>query len=463
MPNPNQRSLSLFDVIGMIVGIVVGTGIYETAPLVFRFAGSSSASLLAWTLGGVLTLIGALCYAELATKYPRRGGDYVFIQRAFGNIPAFLFAWAQLSILISGSMGMMAFVFAHYMAYVFSLPEEASLYLAMSSIVALTLTNLMGLKVGKTTQNTIAVLNVLGLFVLVAAGLWLFFTSQSVPVVSTTSSHGSYGSFGLAMIFVLYTYGGWNDAVFVTSHMQDKNRNIPRALLGGTAVVMALYLCVNLAYLVGLGYDEASNAKAIAAELLGRVLGDFGAVTMAFLVMFAALGSVNGLIFTGARIYVSFGEDFRIFRILGQWNESKQSPQAAILIQSLMSLGWIAIIGSKMGRDFLSYFFVLLKLPSLEWEGYGGFATLMKCTAPVFWFFFLMTGISLMVLRYKDKNTQSGFSVPFYPLTPLLFCAMCAYMLYSSIDYAGSLTIFGVLVLFIGVSIYFLDKKLSKY
>lgn len=442
--------LGLMDAVSLIIGIVIGAGIYETAPFILSCVSGPGEAMLVWTLGGVLSVVGALCYAELATTYPRVGGDYFFQRRAFGPGTAFLFSWSQLTVIMSGSIGLMAFVFADYAVRLFGLQPGDAPWLAVASVVVLSVANIVGLQSGKRTQNLLTLLKGLGLVAIVLAG---FFWPQAPRPAPATASGGGPG-FGLALILVLYTYGGWNDAAFVVAEMKDKRRNIPRALLAGTAGVALIYLLVNAAYLNGLGFEAAKSSRAIAADVLQGPLGSAGAGLMSALVMLSALGAVNGLILTGARIYAAAGADFPAFSLLGRWHSRRGTPVAALVAQMVITLVLVLLVGHDAGRALLAAVISSLGFGAVSWEGHGGFDTLLKCTAPVFWLFFLLTGIALFVLRAKDRGIERPFTVPLYPVLPLVFCGMCAYMLYSAIDYAGALSLIGLVVLVVGGGVF---------
>jgi basic amino acid/polyamine antiporter, APA family len=451
-----QSHLGLWDAVSIIVGIVIGAGIYETAPTILNFAGSPAKAMLAWTLGGLLSVIGALCYAELATTYPRQGGDYFFLQRAYGPWAGFLFSWSQLTVIMTGSIGLMAFVFADYAVRLFGAGTHLAPAFAVAAVVVLSLANIAGLKSGQRTQNVLTVLKVVGLMAIVMAG---FFWPQTdaAPAPSTLPAGG--GMFGLAMIFVLYTYGGWNDAAFVVAEMKDKNRNIPRALLLGTGGVAVVYLLINAAYLNALGYDGARNAKAIAAEVLQGPFGDAGARAMSLLVMISALGALNGLILTGARIYAAAGNDFALFAPLGRWHPRLGTPVTSVLLQMIITFVMIWLVGTVAGRNLIDSSLAVIGFEPFSWDGHGGFDSLLKCTAPVFWLFFLLTGFSLFTLREKDRHLERPFSVPLYPVLPIIFCNTCGYMLYSASTYAGRLALLGLIPVALGAAVFLLSGQ----
>jgi len=453
-------NLGMWDAVSIIVGIVVGAGIYQTAPTIFKLAGGPGLMLSVWAIGGLLALIGALCYAELATTYPYAGGDYVYLSRAYGRWLGFLFGWAQLAVILTANIGMMCFVFADYGVRLFQAEPAWGWLWAGSAVLVLTFLNILGIQAGKTTQNLLTAAKVVGLGAIVVAGLCWPSTASLEPVVDPTRQI----DLPTALVIIMFVYGGWNDAAYVAAEVRDGHRNIPRALLLGTGSIMLIYLLVNFAYLRGLGYQAASESKAIAADVLAGPLGAWGEKGMCLLVMISALGAANGLIFTGARVALKLGREHALFHWLGRWNARRGAPYVALLTQAAISLAMIVMVGLKAGQNILNHLFSLAALPKVDWVGTNGFETLLQCTTPVFWFFFLLTGLSLFILRFKDADrlTRRPFSVPLYPLTPLLFCATCIYMLYSSINFGKTLGLVGASLLVIGLPLYALSELMEK-
>ncbi|MFV1967228.1 MAG: APC family permease, partial [Pirellulaceae bacterium] len=449
--------LSPWDGISIIIGIVVGVSIYKAPSLIFNNVAGPWQAMGVWVLGGVLSLIGALCYAELTTTYPRSGGDYVYLTRAFGRWVGFLFGWAQLVAILTGSIGAMAYVFADYAIQLmqgspWDVGPSFAAWLAAGAVALLTAVNVLGVLVGKTVQNVLTLAKLLGVSGIVVAG---FVWGGSEPLTVTQPIRGP--GLGLAMIFVLYTYGGWNDAAFVAAEVKNRKKNLPRVLLLGTGSIMVIYLLVNAGYMWGLGFEGVRASAAPAADLLQKAVGDWGAKGMCLLVMISALGAVNGMIFTGSRVYMSLGVDHRVFAALGRWHPTLKSPVWALLISAAVCLLMITTVGTEPGRNTLDNAMALFGLPGLPWNNYGGgFDTLVSATAPVFWTFFLLTGLSLFALREIDRDVERPFSVPFYPFTPFVFCVTSVYMLYSSLTYAKQLALIGMVPLALGVPLYFI-------
>lgn len=449
------QRLGLWDAVSIIVGIVVGTAIFKSPMLVFQNVAGPWQGLGAWALGGVLSLCGALCYAELTTTYPENGGDYEYLSRAFGRWVGFLFGWAQLTVILSGSIGIMAYAFADYCVKMTGLPAGAIAWLATAAVLSLTFINVLGAVAGKITQNVLSVIKVAGMSMVVVAGAWASATASHAPAAAAGSSGAS---FGLAMVFVLYAFGGWNDAAFVAAEVRDPRRNLPRALLLGIAGVTVIYLAVNAAYLGALGFEAARNSPVPAADVLERVLGSWGARVISGLVMLSALGAINGMILTGSRVYARLGQEHRVFAWLGSWSKKSAAPIASLLAQAAMTLVLILAVGTQRGRDTFDLALKGMGLEALPWAMYfGGFETLVAGTAPVFWGFFLLTGLSLFVLRAKDQGRPRQFAVPFFPIPPIIFCAACAYMLYSSLVYARLLVLLGLVPLALGLPLYWMS------
>ena len=438
MNDPSQSrlasSLSTVDVVALTVGVVIGASVFETPALVAGNTGSGWAALLAWTLGGGVSIVGALCYAELTTAYPHAGGDYFYFQRAFGDWLAFLFAWARLVVIQTGSIALLAFVFGDYATELWPIGAQysPSIYAALA-VAGLTLLNALGVRQGKHVQRGLTVATIVGLLVLIGAGLFLVPESAGQAAAPGASdggaSGGEAGSFGMAMVFVLLTYGGWNEAAYLSAEVRDLRHDMTRGLLGSLGLITGLYLLVNWAYLQGLGLAGMAGSEVVAADLMRAAFGAPGAKLISLLVVAAALSSTNATIFTGARTSFALGRDVRFFRFLGRWDTGTETPANALLVQGAVALGLVGV--GAWTRQ--------------------GFEAMVDYTAPVFWLFFGLAGAALFVLRRIEPETDRPFRVPLYPAVPLLFCAACLYMLWSSVAYAGAGALLGVGVLLAGI------------
>ena len=424
-----KKELSVFDSTCIIVGIIIGAGIYETAPTIAACMGSWIGMLGIWLAGGLLALTGALCYAELATTYPYEGGDYVYLRRAYGNWAGYLFGWCQLAIIRPGDIALMAFIFSRYAQRIFQFTNSGLIYTA-SVIIVLTVINAAGVRQGKWTQNILTVVKVLGLLAIVAAAILAPGTAPSVG----GSGAFTVGGLKLALILVLFTFGGWNEMAYVAAEVKRPQRNIVRALVIGTVAVTALYVLVNGAFLHALGYAKMAASEAVAVETIAAVFPETAARAVSILVCVSTLGAANGLIFTGARISYKMGTRHTLFRAMGRWNQHLGTPVWALIVQACLSLA-IALLA-------------------------GSFIDTILYTAPVVWLFFLATGLSVFVLRRKDPGTRRPYKVTGYPITPIIFCTCSVFMFCTCMSYAFMKKPVGLLIsvsaLLTGILVYWL-------
>jgi amino acid transporter len=320
----------------------------------------------------------------------------------------------------------------------------------------LTLINAVGMTVGKSLQNLLSLAKVLGLLGVVASGL----AGRTNSIATERAEPTILGpGFGLAMVFVLYAYGGWNHAVLVTAEVRDPRRNLPRALAGGVSAVTIVYLAVNAAYLVGLGFDEARRSPTPASDLVARAFGPAGGRFLSLLVITSALGAVNGMILTGRALFATLAaDDPPLARRLA--TKPRLIPILSLGILAGCSLLLLFLVGTESGRAMVDFPPRSMGLHTLPWHEFpGGFELLVAASAPVFWFFFLLTALALFVLRNKEPDQVRPFLVPFYPWTPLLFGAASAYMLYSSLEYARWLAIAGVVPVLLAIPLYLLARR----
>ena len=408
-----RPTLGLFDAIAIIVGIVIGAGIFRAPSIVAGSVSSEGVFIALWIAGGIISLVGALCYAELGSAHPHAGGEYHFLRRAYGNSLSFLFAWARMAVVQTGAIAAIAFVFGDYATELLPLGPKSSVIYALIAVVALTALNILGTKESKTLQNVLTISLLLGMAAAIIAGL--MGGSAAPPVARGAAASGPPFS-QLALIFILLTYGGLNEAAYITAEVRDPRRNIVRALVIGILTVTVLYVLLNVAYVNVLGLEGMKASKALAADLMDATLGGAGAIVLSVIVIAASLSTLNATVFTGSRTNYAFGRDYAMFSALGRWRDGANAPVNALLVQGAIAL--LLVLLSSTTPD--------------------GFETMVAYTAPAFWLFFMLTGISLFILRRQRPDQPQPFRVPLYPVTPLIFVAMCAFMLWSSASYALS-------------------------
>ncbi|MFC3126583.1 APC family permease [Pseudoroseomonas globiformis] len=435
-PTIQPGSLSPFDAIVILVGIVVGIGIFRTPSLVAANVGSEAAFLGIWLLGGLITLIGALCYAELSAAHPQSGGEYHFLSRAYGRPVAMLFGWARGTVIQTGAIAGIGFVLGDYAATLWPLgPQGPAIYAALS-ILALTAINIAGTYQSKNLQIVVTLIEIGAILAIVAFGLLGTAVNGAVPATSpATPPDGA--ALGLALIFVLLTYGGWNEAAYLTGEVRDAPRNIARVFIVGTVVLVAIYLAVNAALLATLGLDGLRASDAVAADMMRSVAGDAGAGLVSAAILVAAISTLNATIFTGARSAAALAHDISWLAAAGQWNARRRTPARGLVLQAAISL---ALVGfGAVTQD--------------------GFRAMVDYAAPVFWGFMLLTGFALFVLRRREPDRVLPWRVPLYPLTPALFCLSCGYMLHASLAHTGAGALIGLAVLAAGTPLLLFRRR----
>jgi amino acid transporter len=324
-----------------------------------------------------------------------------------------------------------AYLFGDYMSRVIPLGPQSSAIWAVIVVAVLTLVNWAGIREGKLTQNFFTFLECSGLVIIVVAGF--AFAPDPEPVAASAGGAPWYmgAGIGSAMIFVLFTYGGWNDAAYISAEVRDRKRNMARALLFSIGIVTVLYVLVNIAYLKGLGYGPMSRSDAVAADLLKRAWGPFGEKLISVMIAIAALTSVNGSMIVGARSNFALGQDWPVFGFLARWDAKSGSPRVAMLVQGAIALA-LVIFGAFQN---------------------AGFKGLVEYSLPVFWGFFMLTGIALFILRFREPQAARPFPVPGYPVVPAIFVLTCAALLWSSLVYHGRHALVGLGVLAVGAVI----------
>jgi len=429
--------LTVPDGVLLVVGMVVGAGIFKAPSIVAGNVPDGLTFALVWIAGGIASLCGALVYTELSGRFPETGGEYRFLERAYGGGASFVFAWSRMTVVQTGAIAAVAYVFGDYAQQILSLGTRGAAIYAALGVVALTALNLVGTPQSKNLQKVLGATLLVALAAVAIAGL-----IAPPPAEASVATQPGAANLGLAMIFVLLTYGGWNEAAYIAGEVHEPRRHMLRILVGGILAVTALYLVVNLGYYSALGLAGMRDSTAVAADVMRRVAGDGGATAIALLVCVSALTTMNAATITGARMNYAFGRDFPMLGYLGAWREAGSTPANALLVQGALTL--LLVLAASFTPD--------------------GFSSMVAYTTPVFWTFFLACGVALFVFRARLGRPEN-FRVPLYPLVPLVFCGTCAYMLYSSINYVrfaasfGAAVLAGVVVMAIGIPLYLRARR----
>jgi APA family basic amino acid/polyamine antiporter len=410
------RHVTVAYLVMVAVAMVVGAGIFKSPSIVASGTGSFWWLIAAWTAGGLISMAGALCYAELATTFPNAGGDYHFLKRAYGNNLAFLFAWSRFAVINTGSLALLGFVLGDYANAVVTLGANGPAIYAFVSVALLTFFNLKSMYSNATADFALTGLEVAGVLIMVAAGLVLVVTGTPPLTIDGPAPADGPPSFGLALVFVLLAFGGWSEIATMSSEVKDSRRGMVKALVWSIIAITALFIAVNWAFWRGLGIEGLSNSAAPAADLMNRAFGSAAGIITAIAIALATITSINATIVVGARTTYAAARDFPGLARIGRWDADRGIPARAILAQSAVAL-LLVLYGAA---------------------SYDGFQALVDYTAPVFWLFMGLSGISVIVLRFRYPDAPRPFRTPLYPLLPLIFAATAGFMMWSSLDYVSA-------------------------
>jgi basic amino acid/polyamine antiporter, APA family len=434
-PAPTFNTLSSMAV---VVGIVVGIGIFRLPPIIAANSSGELQFLLFWVAGGFISLMGALCYAELSSSMPNAGGEYHFLRKAFGQQTGFFLSWGRMTVIQVGSIALIAFILGDYATVLLDLGRHSTSIYAAAMVIVLTMLNIMGTNHSSRAQNILTSIIVASLLVLIIAGLvntqangdWTSFSLKGAHVFSD-------GAAGLAMIFVLLTYGGWSEAAYLTGEIHNVRKSIVRVLVLGIVVITMLYLLVNITYIYVLGFDGLQASQTVAFDFTRQIFGPAGSLIVVLIIVVSALSTANATIITGARTNYALGRDYRLLGFMGRWNKERNTPVNALLVQGAMSLLLVGV-GA--------------------WS-HKAIETIVDYTAPVFWVFISLTTLCLFVFRIRKEVPASAYRIPLYPLPAVLFLIACSYMLYSSLVHTGKGAFVGVGILLAGFPVWYLASQ----
>ena len=424
------RSLRPWDAALIVVGGIIGGGIFLNPGIAAQRTESGLALLLMWAGAGVLTLVGALCYAELGARRPHAGGTYVYLREAFGPLAGFLFGWTMLLVIYSGSTAAVATIFASYAAALFGLPPAWALPLTVGGLVFVSGINLFGIRLGAQIQNLFALLKLLAVAVLVVCGLFLAGAGHGQVLAVDPARHGV-GFIGAALP-VLFAYSGFTYLNNLAGEVRDPQRTLPRALSLGMVLVIIAYVLVNVAYLAVLGHAGLAASTAPAADVMQQVAGPVGAKVIALGVAISTLGFCNITLVAGARVLQVMGEDGLFFRTVARLHPRWRTPNIALLLLG----GWSIVLAFSGTYGQL-----------LDYATFGDWLACAVGVATLFWY------------RRHDGGT-TGFRVPGYPWLPLLFIGIVAWVVAATMHDNPRNAGIGALIMLAGVPVYVLWRRL---
>ena len=429
-----RRALGLFDATMVVIGGIIGAGIFINPYLVARTLDAPALVLGAWILGGAIAMAGALAYAELGARLPRAGGQYVYLREAWHPLAGFLYGWALLFLIETGAIAAVAITFAEYALRLAGAPDAAPQPLAVAAIVVLSVINYFGVKPGSRVLNIFVVLKVAALAVLILLAWFQAGAPDWFSAGRTDDSPTTALTFGAVLIPILFAYGGWQVTNYVAEEMRDPVRDLPRALILGTLAVVAIYLLVNLAYLRTLGLDGLAATTTPAADTAGRWFGAQGERFIAGAIAISTFGFLSLAVLAPARVYYAMAADHTFFPALARLHPRYRTPAAAIVVQS----AW-AIVLTLTGR-------------------YGD---LLNTVVFADWIFFGLTVAGLFMLR-RRLGTPRDHTTPGYPWVPALFVLVAAVVVFSTLREAPERSLVGAGLLLLGVPVYYFFKSRSQ-
>jgi APA family basic amino acid/polyamine antiporter len=426
------RRIGPFSGTMMVVGGIIGSGIFLNPSIVAQRVGTGPLTMVVWGIGAVVAILGAFIFAELGARYPEAGGGYVYLRDAFGPLPAFLYGWALLVAIASGATAAVAVTFASYAAPLLGLGEAARIPLAAAVIVILAIVNVVGVEPGTVTQNVFTILKLAAIAALVASGLGSATLARAIAPSVTAVVQRSTGTLavalGTALVPVLFAYGGWQQTNFVAGEMIEPRRNLPRALVWGVLVVAAVYLAVNFTYLRTLGVAGLAASTAPAADAMALRFGPVGRTLIAVGIAVSTFGFLDIVILVTPRVYQAMARDGLFFRRLAVLHPRFRTPVAAIALQAAWAIALLLT---------------------------GTYGELLDYVTFADWIFFGATAATLVVYRRRDPDGgESGFRAPFYPWSVGLFVLAAAYVIAGAVVSSPRNALHGVVLLAIGALAY---------
>lgn len=439
-----KRQIGLYAATAITVGNILGSGIFRSPHSVAQELPGFTPVIMAWIVGGLLSICGALVLTELAVRHPKTGGLYVFIREGFGEAWAFTFGWANLWVIKPTVIASIVSVFALYFCQITGWGKPAEFGVGCAAIVLLTIINHLGVKEGAGTQSLFTTAKLLGILGLCAVAFLLpsSHAARAVeqPLLAGNAGHPLMQAFFLSMITILFAYDGWTDSTYVAGEVVNPQRNMPIAIMGGTWLVVAVYVLTNFAYYRVLSPDEIASYSVVGSEAVYRLLGDPGARALAVLVAVSTFGTTNGAILTGPRVTQAMAADGLLWKTLGALDPRRESPALALWIQATLSCVWLYFAN---GFDDVSGWFVTTS-----------------------WLFYGVTTATIFAQRAKEARGEQGapsYRTPLYPLTPIVFLVVTGVIIWSDFSNSGAIpgtfiprAMAGVLIAATGFPVYFL-------
>jgi len=424
-----RKELTLYGLTMVAIGSCVGSGIFLTPSQIAAQLPAPAMILLVWTFGGIIALTGALTFAELGSLFPQAGGVYAYLKEGYGPLFGFLYGWAYLLVIATGAIAALAIAFATYLAYIFPMSDRAITTVAVLAIVAVTVVNVVRVKAAEIFSNVFTGLKLLGIGGLIVVG-FAFGSTETIRIQPPEPSEGSSFAvaFGLAMIGVLWSYGGWQHTSYVAGEAVDARRTVPKAMIIGTVVVVAVYLLTNVAYMLLLPVSEIAASSSVAADAVSTVI-PFGATLIAIAIAISVLGTAGIYTLSAPRIYYAMADDGIFFRKLAEIHPKFRTPVNAIVTQSTWAIALLLLWGTF--EDVITY------------------------VVFVDWVFFALTGMCVFIFRRRLKDAERSYKTLGYPITPIIFIGVSALFVVNTLIERPLQAWVGLVFTLFGVGVYY--------
>ena len=440
-PEAPRRHLGVAHATILALGMIMTTDTLKTAPTVALSIGAWHFYGM-WVAGGLLSMVGAMGYVEMASAFPDPGGDYHFLSKAYGRHVGLLFAWSRFSIMHTGWMALMAFMFADYAGALLPMSPLGHTAFALATIAALVGLNLLHVRFGFLTQAGLVSLVALGFASVVLAVIKLDLDGAlpAVAQVTTPAPTPTLSQMSVALIYIFLAYGGWSDAATLSAEIRNDRRGMLVTIIGSILVLMALYLALNGAMMVGLGQAGLAHATAPAADLLAKAFGKFGESLIVTVVGVSAIASINSTLIVGARTTYAAARDLPGLTALGRWDGARGVPARAVLAEGAVAMVLVVVGGFAT----------------------SGFNAMVDYMTPVYWFFMMLSMGAVIILRRRFPETPRPVRTPLYPLFPVSFLAISLYMFGASLADLGVGAVYGAGVMAAGSAVIALLQRRGR-
>jgi APA family basic amino acid/polyamine antiporter len=429
-----KRALSRLDLTMIAIGSTIGSGIFLTPSIIARALPSPLLICTVWIIGGLMALAGALTFAELGGMMPRAGGVYVYLSEAYGGVFGFLYGWAYVLVVNTGGIAALSIAFATYFSYVVPLGAMGVKAAAVIGLLVVTTINVFGVRAGGIFSDVFTFLKLAGIGGIIIIGLgWGSSTTTNFLAPSGEITGGLSGALAVAMVGVLWSYGGWQHASFTAAEAKDPRRGVPFAMVAGSIVVVCVYLLTNLAYMFLLTPQGMGASHHIAADAIGVVLGSLGGTIVAVIIFISTFGTAGIYTLTAPRIYYAMAADGVFFKKVGEVHPRFRTPALAIILQT----AWAILL-------------------ILFW---GTFEELIAYVVFTDWIFFALAAASVFVFRKRRPDADRPYRVPWYPLTPLFFLTISIWFVANTFVQEPRQAWAGLLFLALGVPVYYFWRK----